>query len=93
LDVVRSTMVLGAEEKDNKTTTNAKDENRPLFSIEWLDNVSAAKESIASSAASPHYDPNIHCPHIILLRKLREVADQDRRLVAEHMKTRDVEEA
>ena len=77
LDVVQATSLGG----DNRP---------PVFSIEWLENVSEVKNSIESSAATaPHYDPNIHCPHLILLRKLRQVTEQDHQLVAEHMRARD----
>ena len=82
LDVVRCTMGVGTEDKNAA-------EAKPLFSIEWLENVKAIKDAIAASASMPHYIHDIHCPHIILLRKLREVTEYDRVCVTNHMKTRD----
>ena len=36
-----------------------------------------------------YYDPNIHCPHFLLLRKQRSVEEADRRAVLQHMEERD----
>lgn len=38
------------------------------------------------SKGDPSYDPNLHCPHIVLLRKLRQLSSQDRLLAAEIVK-------
>jgi len=35
------------------------------------------------------YDPNIHYPHLLILRKLRPVTDSDREAVMQHMKDRE----
>ena len=42
--------------------------------LEWLHN---------ESLVDPSYDPNIHCPRIVLLKKLRRLDDEDRQLANE----------
>jgi Lysine methyltransferase len=60
-----------------------------LFSVECMEipELVQLKSDIGSSNA--HYDPNIHCPLWLKLRKLRDVQESDRDLVFKHMATRD----
>ena len=88
LNVVRSTgIVAGATSAHS--TSQAEDDS-PLFSIEWLDiSIEEVEDAVTAASFLPHYDANIHRPHWILLRKLREITDKDRSLVLEHMECRD----
>ncbi|CAB9508134.1 Calmodulin-lysine N-methyltransferase [Seminavis robusta] len=58
----------------------------PLLSLEWIE-----IPEIENDTESPttHYDPSIHRPRLLLLRKLRAVEEADRELVRKHMSTRD----
>ena len=89
LDVVRSATHCSSSSNNNNTKKKEESQSQsPLFSIEWL-HVQELEDAATTAASLPHYDPNIHRPHWILLRKLREVTDTDRSLVLEHMKGRD----
>lgn len=88
LNVVRSTGT--ATDATSAHSTSHQDEELPLFSIEWLDNsIQEVEDTVTTAASLPHYDTNIHRPHWILLRKLREITDKDRSLVLAHMGGRD----
>lgn len=70
--------------------TTSGDASNPLFSIQWLE-IPELHEADKRTTESDekHYNPDIHYPHWILLRKLRQVQQRDHCRVTEHMSTRD----
>jgi Lysine methyltransferase len=60
----------------------------PLFSMEWLEIPELDHMKSDNGTSNAHYDPNIHCPRWLLLRKLRDVQERDRDLVLMHMAIR-----
>ena len=79
LDLIR---VTAAADDDDDTRCG------PLFSVEWLP-IDGIPTAAGSGVDNEHYDPNIHRPHWIMLRKLREVDPKDRQNILQHMKDRD----